>query len=104
MLGLVGAKADGWLPSHSRLQPGGLRSGNRIIDEAAEAAGRRPGEIRRLLNISPDLANVESLLPLALEDGVSGLILSTDDARSIDVWGREIAPALREAVETERSG
>lgn len=102
MLRLVGAKADGWLPSHSRLQPGDLQRGNRIIDEAAEAAGRHPSDIRRLLNISPDLASVERLVPLVLEDGVTGLILWADDARSIEVWGNEVAPALREVVARER--
>jgi alkanesulfonate monooxygenase SsuD/methylene tetrahydromethanopterin reductase-like flavin-dependent oxidoreductase (luciferase family) len=102
MLRLVGTKADGWLPSYSRLQPGHLQRGNRIIDEAAEAAGRQPREIRRLLNIGPEIASVEQLLPLVVEDGVSGLILWTDDARSIETWGEEIGPAVREAVDRER--
>ena len=47
---LIGRKADGWLPSESYLEPGDIERGNRIIDEAATAAGRDPREIRRLLD------------------------------------------------------
>lgn len=102
MLRLIGTKADGWLPSYGNLEPGGLQRGNRLIDEAAEASNRHPGEIRRLLNISPDLATVDQLVPLVLDEGVSGLILWADDARTIEVWGHEIAPAVRQAVARER--
>jgi alkanesulfonate monooxygenase SsuD/methylene tetrahydromethanopterin reductase-like flavin-dependent oxidoreductase (luciferase family) len=71
----TGRKADGWLPSLAYLRDGDLARGNRIIDEAAAQAGRDPREIRRLLNIQPDTATVEQLLPFVLEDGVSTFIL-----------------------------
>jgi alkanesulfonate monooxygenase SsuD/methylene tetrahydromethanopterin reductase-like flavin-dependent oxidoreductase (luciferase family)/FAD/FMN-containing dehydrogenase len=103
MLRLIGEKADGWLPSLSYLQAGDLERGNRIIDEAAAAAGRDPREIRRLLNIGPDVASVERLLPLALEDGVGTFILWADDPRAIEQYGAEVAPALREEVARERA-
>jgi alkanesulfonate monooxygenase SsuD/methylene tetrahydromethanopterin reductase-like flavin-dependent oxidoreductase (luciferase family) len=102
MLRLVGEKADGWLPSLSYLKDDGLARGNRIIDEAATEAGRDPREIRRLLNIGPDVTMVEQLMPLALEHGVSTFILAADDPRAIERWGQEVAPALREAVDRER--
>nr|BFE78009.1 hypothetical protein GCM10020093_006100 [Planobispora longispora] len=51
MLRLVGAKADGWLPSLGYLQPEDIPAGNKVIDEAAGEAGRDPREIRRLLNL-----------------------------------------------------
>ena len=102
MLRLVGEKADGWLPSLFYLKPGDLERGNTIIDEAAAAAGRDPREIRRLLNITPEAATVDALLPLALRDGVSVFILASDDPRAIQAWGEEVAPALREAVARER--
>ena len=51
MLRLVGRKADGWLPSLGVLSPDELRAGNERIDAAAEKAGRRPGSIRRILNL-----------------------------------------------------
>jgi alkanesulfonate monooxygenase SsuD/methylene tetrahydromethanopterin reductase-like flavin-dependent oxidoreductase (luciferase family) len=100
MLRLIGAKADGWLPSLAYLQDGDLERGNRIIDEAARAAGRDPRAIRRLLNVPGDLS-VEQLLPLALEHGVSTFIVTADDPETIERWGGEIAPALRAAVARE---
>jgi len=107
MLRLVGEKADGWLPSYSYLKEGDLARGNRTIDEAAEAAGRDPRAIRRLLNIKPAEgpaeAWIEQLLPLAIDDGVGTFILWADDADTIERWGTEIAPALRQAVGHERA-
>jgi len=104
MLRLIGAKADGWLPTYSYLEDAALARSNRIIDDAAAQSGRDPREIRRLLNISPDVATVEHLLPLALEHGFGTFILWADDSRTIEHWGREVAPALREAVDRERAG
>ena len=52
MLRLIGRKADGWIPSLRRLEPGQLAAGNQIVDQAAREAGRDPWEIRRMLNIS----------------------------------------------------
>jgi FAD/FMN-containing dehydrogenase len=116
MLRLTGAKADGWLPSLSYLQDGDLERGNRAIDEAAAEAGRDPREIRRLLNIQgafdtddrgflqgPPEQWVEELLPFVLEDGVSTFFVAADDPRTIEVWGGEVAPALRERVRAERN-
>jgi alkanesulfonate monooxygenase SsuD/methylene tetrahydromethanopterin reductase-like flavin-dependent oxidoreductase (luciferase family) len=102
MLRLTGTKADGWLPSLPYLQEGDLEHGNRIIDEAAAEAGRDPREIRRLLNIPPDVATVDRLLPFVRQDGVGTFILSSDDARTIEQYGGEVAPALRQAVSRER--
>jgi len=107
MLALVGAKADGWLPSQGYLQPGQLAEGNARIDAAAAAAGRDPREIRRLLNLGGRVpasvdAWVDELLPLVVDDGVSTFILGTDDERALAVFGEELAPALRAAVAAER--
>jgi alkanesulfonate monooxygenase SsuD/methylene tetrahydromethanopterin reductase-like flavin-dependent oxidoreductase (luciferase family) len=51
MLQLVGRLADGWIPSLGRISPEELHSAHAVIDDAAEAAGRSPLSIRRLLNI-----------------------------------------------------
>src|SRR5690606_18132392 len=52
MLRLTGRQADGWLPSLAYLSSlQDLADGNAHIDEAAEAAGRDPRAVRRLLNI-----------------------------------------------------
>jgi alkanesulfonate monooxygenase SsuD/methylene tetrahydromethanopterin reductase-like flavin-dependent oxidoreductase (luciferase family)/FAD/FMN-containing dehydrogenase len=97
MLRLIGTKGDGWLPSLPWLEPGDLARGNARIDAAAEAAGRDPREVVRLLNMSPR-ETVEDLVRLALEDGVSTFILATDDVPTLERFGREIAPAVRERV------
>jgi len=52
MLALTGRPADGWLPSQSYLKDGDLATGNAVIDDAAQSAGRSSRDIRRLLNIS----------------------------------------------------
>jgi alkanesulfonate monooxygenase SsuD/methylene tetrahydromethanopterin reductase-like flavin-dependent oxidoreductase (luciferase family) len=115
MLRLIGEKGDGWLPSLFYLSEGDLERGNALIDEAAAGIGRDPREIRRLANISgsfdavdggflqgPPRQWVEQLLPLAIEQGISTFILASDDAAALDVYGREVAPALREAIARER--
>jgi alkanesulfonate monooxygenase SsuD/methylene tetrahydromethanopterin reductase-like flavin-dependent oxidoreductase (luciferase family) len=108
MLRLVGAKADGWLPSLSYLKPGDLARGNEIIDEAATAAGRDPAEIRRLLNVFGDPARstaqwLDLLLPLVLTDGIGTLILGSDDPDELSRFAAEVMPALRAAVDGERA-
>ncbi len=116
MLRLTGRKADGWLPSLSYLDLADVPESNRTIDDAAEAAGRSPREIRRLLNIGGAFGDsgagflqgspeewVEGLLALVLEHGFSTFLLAGDDPRAIQTFGEEVAPALREAVARERA-
>jgi len=115
MLRLTGRKGDGWLPSLGYMKPGDFAAGNRIIDETALEAGRDPREIRRLANIGGQFAArdggflvgppaqwVEQLLPYALDDGVATFILASDDAGVMQLFAEEVAPALRQAVATER--
>ena len=101
MLRLIGRKADGWLPSLVGLGDGDLERGNRIIDDAATAAGRDPRAVRRLLNVGGGL-DAEDLLPFVIEHGISTFILASDDPGEIERWGGEVAPALRDAVARER--
>jgi FAD/FMN-containing dehydrogenase len=114
---LIGAKADGWLPSLAYLKPGDLLAGMLVIDEAAAEAGRDPREVKRLLNISGTFARagrgflegpsaqwVEDLLPFVLEDGVSTFIHASDDPAALQQFAEEVAPALREAAARERGG
>lgn len=118
ILKLTGRIADGWLPSLSYL-PGGvadLEEMNKHIDEGAAAAGRPPTAVRRLLNIAGQFGRsgrsglngppeqwAEVLAGMALEHGVSGFILATDDALSIERFAAEVAPATRELVAAERA-
>ncbi|MGN9778243.1 LLM class flavin-dependent oxidoreductase [Micromonospora sp. H33] len=116
MLALTGRRADGWLPSLAYLQPGDLAKGNAIIDDAAREAGRSPADIRRLLNINGRFATVgrgplhgpaeqwaEELADLALTDGISTFILGSDDPDDLRRFAAEVAPAVRELVDGERS-
>jgi alkanesulfonate monooxygenase SsuD/methylene tetrahydromethanopterin reductase-like flavin-dependent oxidoreductase (luciferase family) len=101
MLGLVGRKADGWLPSLPYLQPGDLQRGNRLIDEAARTAGRDPREVTRLLNVTAG-ESADDLARLALEDGISTFIVMGDDPQGLRYFAAEIAPSVREQVDRAR--
>lgn len=108
MLRLTGRLADGWLPSEGYLASSDdLASGNAVIDEAAVGAGRDPAAVRRLLNVSGPSGSADAwtrhLADLALRHGISGFILGTDDPGTIEAFGHQIAPAVRELVAAERS-
>jgi alkanesulfonate monooxygenase SsuD/methylene tetrahydromethanopterin reductase-like flavin-dependent oxidoreductase (luciferase family)/FAD/FMN-containing dehydrogenase len=106
MQALIGRAGDGWLPSLPWLEPGDYARGNAVIDDAARAAGRDPREVHRLLNVgaSPKstAAWAEELAGYALDDGVSVFIAMGDDPGSIQRFGQEVAPAVRELVARER--
>ncbi|WP_370327508.1 LLM class flavin-dependent oxidoreductase [Euzebya sp.] len=117
MLELIGRLADGWLPSLGYLSdgPAALRDMSRRIDEGAASAGRDPGDVRRLLNIEgrfgpraegvlqgPPERWAEDLVDMALEHGISGFILQTDEAETIERFAGEVAPAVRQQVAAER--
>jgi alkanesulfonate monooxygenase SsuD/methylene tetrahydromethanopterin reductase-like flavin-dependent oxidoreductase (luciferase family) len=117
MLRLTGRLADGWLPSSPYLPPEQLPSANRIIDDAATAAGRSPGAVRRLYNITgsfggtgtgflagPPHVWAEQLTELALAHGISGFILMVDSADLVRRYADEVVPAVRELVAAGRSG
>jgi FAD/FMN-containing dehydrogenase/alkanesulfonate monooxygenase SsuD/methylene tetrahydromethanopterin reductase-like flavin-dependent oxidoreductase (luciferase family) len=93
-LRLIGRTADGWLADLSTFQPGEFAAANKIIDEAALAAGREPAEIRRLLTVTGDVA-VADLLSLAQEDGVGTFIVRADDAATLERFAHEAMPELR---------
>jgi len=114
MLALTGAKADGWLPSLGYADPGELAAMGARIDEAAERAGRRPGDVRRMYNINGEFGSgsgflrgspaawAEQLAALTFEAGISSFILSAGSDHEVRVFAEEVAPAVRELVETER--
>jgi alkanesulfonate monooxygenase SsuD/methylene tetrahydromethanopterin reductase-like flavin-dependent oxidoreductase (luciferase family) len=117
MLRLIGRAADGVLPTLGYLPngPADLAAVNQHIDESAQAAGRDPSAVRRLLNISGEFAPTgrallrgpadqwaEDLAGLTLEYGVSAFILATDDPATIERFAAEVAPATRDLVAAER--
>ncbi|MCF4120784.1 LLM class flavin-dependent oxidoreductase [Antribacter sp. KLBMP9083] len=116
MLRLIGAKADGWLPSIWNNSLDAVPADNGEIDDAARAAGRDPKEIRRLVNVQGKLTSsprgllvgppdmwVDQLAMMAMEHGFSAFILAGDDTSAYDVIGQEIVPAVREIVAQERA-
>ncbi|WP_433832855.1 LLM class flavin-dependent oxidoreductase [Actinoplanes sp. CA-015351] len=109
MLALTGALGDGWLPSMEYLPKGtdSLPEMNARIDEAATEAGRRPSDIRRLMNFmragekSDQWA--EYLAGLALTHGISAFIIGGDDHALTERFAAEVAPAVRDLVARERA-
>jgi alkanesulfonate monooxygenase SsuD/methylene tetrahydromethanopterin reductase-like flavin-dependent oxidoreductase (luciferase family) len=114
MLTLTGAKADGWLPSMGYADVGDLPAMQAIIDEAARAAGRQPTEIRRLYNLNGQFGRgagflegspsdwAQQLCELTLSQGISAYILSVNASEDLRRFAEEVAPAVRELVDTER--
>ena len=115
MLALIGRLADGWLPSSGYVAPSELARMNRRIDDAASEAGRPPTAVRRLYNVSGRFGTgngfltgpadewAEQLTTLALQDGVSAVILGVDDPDTLRRFAAEVVPAVRDAVDLERT-
>jgi hypothetical protein len=100
MLALTGEKADGWLPSMGYVDLADLPRMNAAIDDAALEAGRRPEDIRRMLNLSGDFlqdAPVERLLELT-SIGMSAFLMPVASAADVQRFAQEVAPAVREQV------
>lgn len=120
MLRLVGAKADGWLPSLGWVGVDGLREGNAAIDASAREHGRDPRAIRRLLNVGGEFDDggragvpsgklrgpasqwAQELAELALDVGVGTFILASDDPATTQRFAAEVVPAVREQVAAAR--
>ena len=118
MLELTARLADGWVPSSSYASPEQLRAMTSTLDAAAEAVGRDPADIRRVYNVmggfagtgtgflqGPPAVWAEQLTELTLRYGVSGFILGPgeDLVGDLSAFADEVAPAVREAVERERT-
>jgi alkanesulfonate monooxygenase SsuD/methylene tetrahydromethanopterin reductase-like flavin-dependent oxidoreductase (luciferase family) len=117
MLALIGRLADGWIPSYGNAPPERIREMQRRIDGGAEQAGREPARIRRAYNLSGRIGEggdgpldgpisrwVEELSRFALELGMDTFIYwpQDDHVRQVEVFAREVVPAVREAVAAER--
>ncbi|MFC7037634.1 LLM class flavin-dependent oxidoreductase [Nonomuraea rubra] len=108
---LLTAPAPAPAPAPAIAPSGGdLAAGGAVIDEAATAAGRDPRELHRLTYLTgrftataegpltgPPEQWVADLLPLIRNDGLSTLLLATDDEETLRRFATEVAPALRAA-------
>ena len=117
MLSLVGRLADGWIPSGSVARER-LPEMHDRIDEAAEAVGRKPSEIRRIYNVSGTITDgdrgdflegpvsywTDQLNRLVVEQGMDAFIFwpSTEPTTQLRRWAEEVAPEVRAAVAKQR--
>jgi alkanesulfonate monooxygenase SsuD/methylene tetrahydromethanopterin reductase-like flavin-dependent oxidoreductase (luciferase family) len=110
MLRLIGRLADGWVPSMGYAPPEQIPSLARLVDEGAEAAGRDPGSIRRLYNVSGEITErlrgplhgpaahwIEELTRLVDELGFDTIVFwpERDPLRQIELFAADVAPGLR---------
>lgn len=113
MLGITGAKADGWLPSYAYLGLDRLGAAARRIDDAARDAGRDPLRIRKVYNIAGAITDdvtgdfagpvqmwVDRLVALVEEVGMNGFVLwpTQDFSRQISLFATEVVPGVRAAL------
>jgi len=98
MLELVGRAADGWVAGLGRLTPEDLGEASARIDDAAQAAGRDPAAIRRVLNVGADLP-AEDFASLALEHGFDTFMVAEDARHG---FLEELVPRVRELVAAGR--
>lgn len=124
-LAATGRVADGWIPGHAAdwLSPR-YRQSRPIIEDAAAAAGRDPGQVRTVFNLPGRITNkpltrtrdrdnrwiggsvgqwVAELTSAVNDHHATGFMLfspsgSTPDATSLNIWGQHIAPAVRDAT------
>jgi alkanesulfonate monooxygenase SsuD/methylene tetrahydromethanopterin reductase-like flavin-dependent oxidoreductase (luciferase family) len=117
MLGLIGRKADGWVPSLGFSPPARLPGMHEKIDEGAAGAGRAPSEIKRVYNVSGNIGPegegplegprekwVETLTGFVLEGGMDTFVYwpKRDHRSQTEIFAGEVVPGVREAVARER--
>jgi alkanesulfonate monooxygenase SsuD/methylene tetrahydromethanopterin reductase-like flavin-dependent oxidoreductase (luciferase family) len=100
MMRVVGRLADGWIPSLPRLPLDQVPGRVRLIEEAAQRAGRDPRSIRRIANLGdgitqgPSSQVIEVLGTLVRDHGFDGFLVGSDQVAR---FAAEVAPALRSA-------
>lgn len=116
MMNLIGREGDGWVPTLSYISLNQIKEKQARIDVAASRAGRNPGDIRRILNISGRITNgntsgmlngpvsrwVDDLVMLSLEYGLDSYLLGEEDFGLVERFAREIVPQVRAEVSQHR--
>ena len=119
ILRLIGGLADGWVPSRGYAPPQQVPALARLVDEGAEAAGRDPRSIRRIYNVSGEIADGAVREPLHgpaehwLEElgryvetlGFDTIVFwpEVDPVGQVERFAAEVAPALRARYSTVSS-
>ncbi|GIF51373.1 luciferase-like monooxygenase [Asanoa ferruginea] len=116
-LALAGRLADGWVPSfRGEIAP--LAAAAARLDDAAAAAGRGPGEIRRVLNVNGQITGgaregvlrgpvdqwIDELTDLAVGYGFDTFLFWGEGADQVPRFAEEVVPAVRAQVAAERAG
>jgi alkanesulfonate monooxygenase SsuD/methylene tetrahydromethanopterin reductase-like flavin-dependent oxidoreductase (luciferase family) len=115
-LRLAGRLSDGWVPS-LRGDTAFLSEGTARIDEAANAAGRDPAQIRRVLNVNGQISDgrregllrgpidqwADELTDLAVGYGFDTFLFWGEGDDQLPRFAEEVAPAVRAQVAAERS-
>jgi alkanesulfonate monooxygenase SsuD/methylene tetrahydromethanopterin reductase-like flavin-dependent oxidoreductase (luciferase family) len=97
MMRVVGRLADGWFPSLPRLPLAEVPGRMRLIDEAAERAGRDPRSIRRIANLGDEISaapDVAERVGALREQGFDGFLVGIDQ---VERFAAEVVPAFRSA-------
>jgi alkanesulfonate monooxygenase SsuD/methylene tetrahydromethanopterin reductase-like flavin-dependent oxidoreductase (luciferase family) len=106
---------DGWVPSFRGDMDQVIAMSTRLDEEAA-AAGRDPGEIRRILNVGGAITDgpsegplrgpvdqwTDELTELVIGPGFDTFVLWADGPDQLARFAEEVAPAVREQVAAER--
>jgi alkanesulfonate monooxygenase SsuD/methylene tetrahydromethanopterin reductase-like flavin-dependent oxidoreductase (luciferase family) len=120
MLAVTGRSSDGWVsPLSTYVGPAAVPSRQQLIDDAARSAGRDPADVRRIYNVvgaiqpahgGPGLMGdvgswVAALTDWSVELGFDTFIFwpMTQPLAQLDVFAREVVPAVRQRV-AERRG
>ena len=115
MLRLTGRLADGWFPSFGYAGPDAIPEMRRRLDDAAARAGRDPGDVRRIYNLSGEITDgeergllqgppshwVETLVGFRRELGFDDFVVAPggdDPVRQIELLASEVAPGVRQAL------
>jgi alkanesulfonate monooxygenase SsuD/methylene tetrahydromethanopterin reductase-like flavin-dependent oxidoreductase (luciferase family) len=113
MLRLTGRLADGWIPSLGRMDADAMAESRKVIDAAADKAGRDPAEILSLTNVSGEVTDgergeglldgppdhwIETLGGLAEQLRLDAIILPAQSVEQVERLVGEVVPGLRSAT------
>ncbi|MFD4319127.1 LLM class flavin-dependent oxidoreductase [Streptomyces sp. NPDC058548] len=121
MLTVTGRSADGWIsPLNIYVPPAEVPARQKIIDEAAVAAGRAPESVRRIYNVMGEIGRsdagrglvgdvrhwVDTLTEWAVELGFDTFVFwpGAEIEAQLSLFASEVVPAVRERVTAERNG
>jgi alkanesulfonate monooxygenase SsuD/methylene tetrahydromethanopterin reductase-like flavin-dependent oxidoreductase (luciferase family) len=121
MLAVTGRASDGWVsPLSTYVPPSAVPSRQQLIDDAARSAGRDPSAVRRIYNVvgaigpargGPGLTGDAETWTTTLTDwsvdlGFDTFIFwpMTSPLAQLEVFAREVAPAVRRRVAERRGG